>query len=113
MRRITVGRARQAAIRFEPTYKGVLDGEHPPEVARVCISEVTCRQADRYALVIAGDPLRPVRDVHLDRVTIDRATDTVWLRHADQVRCTAVTVNGQPLPERPAASAEPLRDLRA
>jgi xylan 1,4-beta-xylosidase len=115
MRRIAVGRARQAAIRFEPTYKGVLDGEHPPEVARVRISEVTCRQADRYALVIDGDPRRPVRDVHLDRVVIDRAAETVWLRHADQVRCTAVTVNGAAVPEfPPAAPAEAvLAALRA
>jgi polygalacturonase len=115
MRRISVGSASAALIRFEPNYKGRGAGVHPPAMRRVLIEEVTCALADPYALFIEGDPDRPVEDVRLSRITVERAARPVWLRHARGVRLEQVRVGGELLPATPPATpdgAEPL-PLRA
>lgn len=115
MRRITVGTAGAALIRFEPNYKGRGEGSHPPAMRRVAIEDVTCAAADPYALFIDGDPDLPVEDVRLARIEVGRAARPLWLRHARGVRLEQVRVGGELLPREPAATPadeQPL-ELRA
>jgi polygalacturonase len=110
MRRIEVGRAEVAVIRFEPNYKGRGTGRHPPAMRRVRIADVRCRAADAFGLFIDGDPERPVEDVVLSRIVIDQAQHPLWLRHARSVRCEQVLINGAEIPAEPPAlppEAEP------
>ena len=110
MRRIEVGRAEVAVIRFEPNYKGRGAGRHPPAMRRVRIADVRCADADAYGLFLDGDADLPVADVRLERIAIARARHPLWLRHARAVRCEQVLINGVELPAEPpqvAADAAP------
>jgi len=114
MRRIAVGRASTALVRFEPNYHSHRGGEAHPAFLNISVSDVRCGLADTYAFYVEGNPSRPISDVLLRNIVVDRAGDPLWLRNAQQIRFENVSIGGTLLPEQPphtADSAQP-RELR-
>ncbi len=100
-RRLQAEQVREGLVRFETGYHGYRGENHPPSFRDFVIEDIACRDAVAYGLYIEGVPASPIRDVTIRRVTIEKATAPLWLRHAENLRLEDVKINGLPLPASP------------
>jgi polygalacturonase len=100
-RRIHVGVSRAALVRFETNYHSYRGGNAPTTFRDFVIEDVTCGDAMAYGVYASGTEDSPIREVVLNRVTIAKAREPVFLRNAP-LRLREVSANGATLPEWPA-----------
>ncbi len=120
---IRIASAKGAVLRFETNYFGYRGGNWPSQYEHFRISNVTAGSAEGYGVyydgpgvpVTAADgavTMSPtekntayaIRDIDVSDFHVKSATHSYYLFNTDDCRFLRSTVNGKPLPERPAES---------
>lgn len=120
---IRIASAKGAVLRFETNYFGYRGGNWPSQYEHFRISNVTAGSAEGYGVyydgpgvpVTAADgavTMSPtekntacaIRDIEVSDFHVNTATHSYYLFNTDNCRFLRSTVNGKPLPVRPAES---------
>lgn len=120
---IRIASAKGAVLRFETNYFGYRGGNWPSQYEHFRISNVTAGSAEGYGVyydgpgvpVTAADgavTMSPtekntacaIRDIEVSDFHVKTATHSYYLFNTDNCRFLRSTVNGKPLPVRPAES---------
>jgi len=103
VRNVQADSVRTALIRFEPNYKGERSGFNPTLFKNFHIENVTCKYTEECGIYMAGFKERPIRNIELKNVTIDKVPIPYCFENGQEIIFRNVKINGKKLPEKPEA----------
>ncbi len=93
-RNIRIGRIAHAVLQIDFNYEEGRNGPEHPVVRNIDIRDVTCKKAER-ALDVRGFPDAKIRNVRLERCTIETAAQPDIVENVEGLTLADVVVNGK------------------
>ncbi len=103
---VTIEKAFGAILRFETNYFGYRGGNYPAQYEDFDIRHVTAGEAESHAIFYDGNDEKPIRNIKVTDFHVTKALHPWYLYRTEACSFVDCTVNGEPIPERPAESAE-------
>ncbi len=99
VRDVTVKRAIQKFIAFVTNYHGYRGNHYPPVFNNFNIENITCIQADEYAIFAEGVKDSELKNILLKDIKVEKAKIPVHVKFAENFKTENVEINGKLLPE--------------
>ncbi len=103
---VNIEKAYGAILRFETNYFGYHGGNYQAQYENFDIRHVTAGEAEGYAIFYDGNDEKPIRNVKVTDFHVAKAPHPWYLYRTEDCSFVDCTVNGEPVPEHPAESAE-------
>lgn len=99
VRNVTVQRAIQKFIAFVTNYHGYRGNHYPPVFNNFTIENVTCKEADDYAIFAEGVKDSKLENIVLKNVTVEKAKIPSHIKFTENFKAINVIINGKKLVE--------------
>lgn len=94
IRNMEIGQIADAVLQIDFNYEEGAKGPERPVVRNIDIRDVTSKQS-KYALNVRGFANAPIRDIHLERCTLDNVASADVVEYVEGLTMTGVAVNGK------------------
>ena len=94
IRKLDVDLAKDALLRLDTNYKGQRGNYFPPVFRHFFLEEVTCKQAENYAIYAKNAAGGKIDNIYLKNVTIGKAKIARYYENVDAIDLENVLING-------------------